>query len=68
MAFTVNFYTFSKRERSTAVPAGAGRAVSCTADEPLNLLAPEISLDFRPLVLDHRLDIPGWPVVGVSAR
>ena len=46
MAFTVNFYTFSKRERSTAVPAGAGRAVSCTADEPLNLLAPEISLDW----------------------
>ena len=47
MAFTVNFYTFSKREKSTAQPTGAGKAISCTANEPMDLLAPEISLDWR---------------------
>lgn len=47
VAFTVNFYTFSKREKSTAVPTGAGKAVSCTANEPMDLLAPVISLDWR---------------------
>ena len=47
MAFTVNFYTFSKREKSTAQPTGTGKAISCTANEPMDLLAPEISLDWR---------------------
>ena len=44
MAFDVNFYTFSKKERSTAQPTGTGTVYSCTANEPLDLLAPVISL------------------------
>ena len=44
MAFDVNFWTFSKKERSTAQPTGTGTVYSCTANEPLDLLAPVISL------------------------
>ena len=44
MAFDVNFWTFSKKERSTARPTGTGTVYSCTANEPLDLLAPVISL------------------------
>lgn len=44
MAFDVNFWTFSKKERSTAQPSGTGTVYSCTANEPLDLLAPVISL------------------------
>ena len=44
MAFNVNFWTFSKKERSTAQPTGQGTVYSCTANEPLDLLAPVISL------------------------
>lgn len=47
MAFNVQFYTFAKRLRSTAVPSGSGRTVSCHANETLDLLAPEIVLDWR---------------------
>lgn len=47
MAFNVNFYTFSKRERSTAVPSGSGLSVSCHANEELDILAPVIVLDWR---------------------
>lgn len=46
MAFNVQFYTFSKRLRSTAVPSGSGLTVSCHANETLDLLAPEIVLDW----------------------
>ena len=52
MAFNVVFHTFSKKERSTAVPSGAGRTVSCTANEPMDLLAPVISLDWRNITGD----------------
>ena len=44
MAFNVNFWTFSKKERSTAQPSGTGTVYSCNANEPLDLLAPVISL------------------------
>lgn len=44
MAFNVNFWTFSKKEKSTAQPTGQGTVYSCTANEPLDLLAPVISL------------------------
>lgn len=47
MAFNVNFYTFSKRHRSTAVPSGSGLQVTCHANEPLDVLAPEIILDWQ---------------------
>ena len=52
MAFNVVFHTFSKKERSTAVPSGAGRTVSCTANEPMDLLAPMISLDWSGVTGD----------------
>ena len=44
MAFNVQFYTFGKKERSTAQPTGQGTVYSCTANDPLDLLAPEIIL------------------------
>lgn len=44
MAFDVHFYTFGKKERSTARPSGQGTVYSCTANDPLDLLAPEIIL------------------------
>lgn len=59
MAFNVNFYTFSKKERSTAQPTGSGTVYSCTANEPLDLLAPVIKLNIslntssRPTVYNY---------------
>ena len=47
MPFNVNFYTFSKKQRSTAVPSGTGLTVSCRANRTLDILAPEIVLDWR---------------------
>lgn len=47
MPFNVNFYTFSKKQRSTAVPSGTGKTVSCHANRTLDILAPEIVLDWR---------------------
>ena len=47
MAFVVKFFTFSKREKSTAQPSGAGVAVSCFANEALDILAPTIGLDWQ---------------------
>lgn len=47
MPFNVNFYTFSKKQRSTAVPSGTGETVSCHANQTLDVLAPEITLDWR---------------------
>lgn len=47
MAFIVKFYTFSKKEKSTAQPSGAGVSVSCFANEALDILAPTIGLDWQ---------------------
>ena len=47
MPFNVNFYTFSKKHQSTAVPSGTGMTVSCHANQTLDILAPEIVLDWR---------------------
>lgn len=44
MAFNVVFYTFSKKERSTATPSSGGTTYSCLADEPLDILSPVIRL------------------------
>lgn len=46
MAFTVNLYSYSKKDRSTASPSGTGTSISCTANDPLDVLAPLISLDW----------------------
>ena len=45
MAFNVQFYTFSKRSKSTATPSGSGQTYSCLANEPLDLLEPVIRLE-----------------------
>ena len=45
MAFNVVFYTFSKKERSTATPSSGGTTYSCTADQPLDVLSPVIRLN-----------------------
>lgn len=47
MAFNVIFYTFGKKEQSTAVPSSGGKTVSCHANNTLDILAPEIVLDWR---------------------
>lgn len=46
MAFTVTFWTFGKRERSTARPGTRGDDISCIANSPLDLLAPVLSLEY----------------------
>lgn len=46
MAFAVNFYTYAKKDRSTATPSGTGTSINCTANDPLDVLAPLISLDW----------------------
>ena len=44
MAFTVNFYNFSKRENSTKRPAGNGNQFSCNIKMPSGVLNPVIEL------------------------
>lgn len=44
MAFNVVFYSFAKKERSTATPSSGGTTYSCTADQPLDVLSPVIRL------------------------
>ena len=45
MAFTVNLYSFSKRENSTARPSGAARSFSCVVKTSTGILRPTIELD-----------------------
>lgn len=44
MAITCNFYSFSKRENSTARPTGSGTSFSCTLKEPTSIEAPTLEL------------------------
>ena len=44
MAFNVTLYMFSKKQNSTAVPSAAGTTYSCTAKQPLDIIAPTIQL------------------------
>ena len=44
MAFTVSFYTFSKKQTSTAQPTTAALSTSCTAKLPLDVITPTIQL------------------------
>lgn len=44
MAFQVTFFTFSKRQNSTARPSGNGHPYNCTGKEPLNVTAPRLQL------------------------
>lgn len=45
MAFTVNFYNFTKRENSTAQPSGSGRSFNCILKENSSVIDPVIILD-----------------------
>ncbi len=43
--FTVNFYSFSKKENSTAVPAGSGTSFGCVLKHDSSIMSPVITLD-----------------------
>lgn len=43
--FTVNLYSFSKKENSTAVPAGSGTSFRCVLKHDSSIIAPVITLD-----------------------
>lgn len=45
MAFTVNFYNFSKRENSTYRPGGSGASYSCVLKEASSIANPSIIVD-----------------------
>lgn len=44
MAITCTFYSFSKKENSTARPSGSGTSYSCTLKEPTSIEAPTLEL------------------------
>lgn len=43
--FTVNFWTFSKKENSTAIPAGSPTALNCNILRGSSMMAPTLELD-----------------------
>ena len=43
--FTVNLYSFSKKENSTAVPAGNGTVFGCVLKHDSSIISPVITLD-----------------------
>ena len=44
MSITVNFYTFSKRDNSTAQPSGSGTSLSCNLRYSCSILTPQLEL------------------------
>lgn len=54
MAFNVNFYTFSKRENSTARPSGDGDTLSCVIKATSSQASPVIQADLGTA------DCPTW--------
>lgn len=44
MSYAVNFYTFTKRENSTAQPSGSGTSLSCEIRYTSSILTPELQL------------------------
>lgn len=45
MGFTVNFYSFSKKSNSTAVPSGTGTSYSCVLKSGSGILHPRITIN-----------------------
>ncbi len=45
--FNVTFYTFSKKQKSTARPSGAGTVIPCIANTDFDILAPSICLNLN---------------------
>lgn len=52
MAFTVNFYTVSKKINSTALPGGAAKSYSCVTNDNLDILHPVIGINDGGLALN----------------
>ncbi len=46
MPFTVTFYTFAKKGRSTATPTGTGQRFTCKAKAPFTVTAPRLQIQF----------------------
>lgn len=44
MSFSVTFWIFSKRERSTALPSGTSTSYNCVANDTLDVLAPILTV------------------------
>lgn len=71
--FNVTFYTFAKKQNSTARPTGTGTTIQCKAKGPLDKLAPVLVLQlplnaiptYNYAVFDGRYyRINGWTNVG----
>ena len=60
MSITVNFYSFSKRDNSTAVPTVALNSYSCTLKEGTSLLDPVLLLEYA--------GIPKWSHFSMEGR
>lgn len=63
MAFTVNFYTFSKDENSTKRPGSPARSYNCTLKDASGVISPAIQLNIgntdNPTALNYAY-IPAW--------
>ncbi len=44
MSFQVTFYTFSKKDKSTARPSGSGTSYDCVGKLPMSLTAPRLQI------------------------
>lgn len=60
MAITVNFYSFSKRDNSTAVPSTVLNSYSCNLKEGCSMLTPTLILEFA--------GIPNWSHFSMEGR
>lgn len=60
MAITVNFYSFSKRDNSTAVPTVALNSYSCNLKEGCSMLTPVLILEYS--------GIPNWSHFSMEGR
>ena len=49
MAYTVVLYTSTKKENSTAQPAGVGVSVSCKLKDGSSIINPTIVVDFSTI-------------------
>lgn len=60
MAITVNFYSFSKRDNSTAVPSVVLDSFSCNLKEGTSMLTPTLILEYA--------GIPNWSHFSMEGR
>lgn len=60
MAFQVNFYNYSKRDNSTAIPSGTPETVSCVLKDGTSILSPTLMLEYA--------SIPAWSHFSMLGR